>query len=87
MLLFSLDQLTTEQQAQDVADRLVDEAIEASTAQRNKRNKIRTVEAKIKRVQKKCIVMQWNKPIEKLKTSFNMLEEMRGELDVQMWGI
>ena len=87
MFLFSLDQLTTEAEAEKVADRLVDEAIEASTANRNKRSKIRTVEAKIKRVQKKCIVMKWDKPIEKLKTSFNMLEEMRGELDVQMWGI
>tara|TARA_R100000234_G_scaffold36847_1_gene21840 strand:+ start:12272 stop:12535 length:264 start_codon:yes stop_codon:yes gene_type:complete len=87
MLLFSLDQLTSEQQAIDIADRLVDEAIEASTAQRNKRRKIRAVEAKIKRVQKKCLVMQWSKPIEKLKRSFEMLEEMRGELDVQMWGI
>ena len=87
MILFSLDQLVDEQMACQVAERLVDEAIDAVEATRNKRRKIRLVESKIKRVQKKCVVKKWTQPLEQLKDAFTMLEECRGELDVNMWGI
>ena len=87
MILFSLDQLVDEKAAEVIAHRLMDEAIEATTATRSKRRKIRSVEAKIKRVQKKCVVMKWSKPLIILIEGFNLLEEVRGELDVQMWGI
>ena len=87
MILFSLEDLTSEKQALAVAERLLDEAIEASTANRSKRQKIRKVENKIKKVQKKCIVKKWQAPLKTLQEGFDMLEESRGELDVNMWGI
>ena len=87
MILFSLEDLTSEKQALAVAERLLDEAIEASTANRSKRQKIRKVENKIKKVQKKCIIKKWESPLATLQKGFEMLEESRGELDVNMWGI
>ena len=87
MYLFSIEDLKTEKDAVDVAERLMDEAIKASCSLRGKRQKIRVVSAKIEMVQKKCVQKKWGKPLELLKSGFEMLEEAKAELSVNIWGI
>ena len=87
MTLFSLDELTSEKEAIAVAERLLDDAIDASEASRGKSQKIKRCKSKIMRVQKKCIVKNWKKPIETLRRGFDMLEEASAELNVNLWGI
>ena len=87
MTIFILGDITTEAQAIKIALELVDEAIDASEAQRRKRQKIRSCMSKIKRLTKKCTTRKWSKPIKDLKESFQLLEEHIGELDVNLFGI
>ena len=87
LYIFDLEDITTEQIAVDVADRLVMEAIEASNASRRKRQKIRTCEAKIKMLQQWCKVKKWAQPVSSLRKSLDSLEEARAEMDVSLWGI
>jgi len=87
LTLFSLDELTSEKEAIAVAERLLDDAIDASEASRAKSQKIKRCKSKIMRVQKKCVVKNWKKPIEILKRGFDMLEEASAELSVNLWGI
>jgi len=87
MYLFSIEDLRTEKDAVDVAERLMDEAIKASCSLRGKRQKIRVVSAKVAMVQKKCVQKKWGKPLELLKSGFEMLEEAKAELSVNIWGI
>ena len=82
MYLFSIEDLQTEKDAVDVAERLMDEAIKASCSLRGKRQKIRVVSAKIEMVQKK-----WGKPLKVLQSGFEMLEEAKAELSVNVWSI
>ena len=87
MVLFDLDDITSEKIALATADDLVKEGIEAANAQRGKRMKIRTAMAKIKMLNSWCGVNKWREPIKRLKKSFNTLETCMAELDVNLWGI
>ena len=87
MILFDIEDIVTEDEALAVAERLECEAIKASEAMRGKRKKIRMVESKIKMLQKRCVSKRWESPIKSLHSTFDMLEESRGELDVSLWGI
>ena len=87
MYLFSIEDLQTEKDAVDVAERLMDEAIKASCSLRGKRQKIRVVSAKIEMVQKKCVQKKWGKHLKVLQSGFEMLEEAKAELSVNVWSI
>ena len=87
MVIFDLDDITDAKVAQQAADGLVVEAIQASEATRRKRQKIRACTAKIKMLVKLCRVKKYDQPIKTVKKSFEMLEEERGDLDVNLFGI
>ena len=86
-MIFDLEDLVDEQTAQDAADRLVIEAIVVSEAQRRKRQKVRSCTAKIRQLVKLCRVKKYDGPINTVRKSFEMLEEERGEMDVNLFGI
>ena len=86
-MIFDLEDLVDEATAQKAADALVVEAIAVSEATRRKRQKARSCTAKIKMLVKLCRVKKYDKPIETVKKSFEMLEEERGEMDVNLFGI
>ena len=91
-MIFDLEDLTDETIAQAAADALVVEAIVASEANRRKRQKVRSCTSKIKRLVKLCRVKMatdraYGGPIKTVKRSFEMLEEERGEMDVNLFGI
>ena len=86
-MIFDLDDIVDETIAQDAADKLVVEAIVASESTRRKRQKVRSCTAKIKMLVKLCKVKKYAGPINSVKKSFDMLEEERGEMDVNLFGI
>ena len=86
-MIFDLEDMVDEATAQAAADRLVVEAIDVSEATRRKRQKIRSCSAKIKTLVKLCRVKKWDNPIATVKKSFEMLEEERGDMDVNLFGI
>ena len=86
-MIFDLEDLVDEPTAQKAADDLVVEAIVASEATRRKRQKVRSCTAKIKMLVKFCRVKRYDEPINTVKKSFDMLEEERGEMDVNLFGI
>ena len=86
-MIFDLEDLTDETTAQDAADRLVVEAIAVSEATRRKRQKVRSCTAKIRMLVKLCRVKKYDGPIDTVKKSFEMLEEERGDMDVNLFGI
>ena len=86
-MYFDLDDIKDEVMAQAAADDLVVEAIVASEATRRKRQKIRSCSAKIKMLVKLCRVKGYHNPIKTVQKSFEMLEEARGEMDVNLFGI
>ena len=86
-MIFDLEDLTDEATAQKAADDLVIEAIAVSEATRRKRQKVRSTTAKIRMLCKLCRVKKYSKPIETVKKSFDMLEEERCEMDVNLFGI
>ena len=86
-MIFDLEDLVDEAHAQKAADSLVVEAIAVSEATRRKRQKVRSCTAKIKMLVKLCRVKKYDGPIETVRKSFDMLEEERGEMDVNLFGI
>ena len=87
MIIFDIQDVTTEAEAQAVADRLSCEAIKASCALRNKRRKIKVVTSKIECLMKWCVRNKWDAPLTGLKSDFETLEEASSELNVNVWGI
>ena len=86
-MIFDLEDLVDEPTAQKAADDLVVEAIAVSEATRRKRQKVRSCTAKIRMLVKLCRVKKYDGPIATVKKSFEMLEEERGEMDVNLFGI
>ena len=86
-MIFDLEDLVDEATAQKAADALVVEAIAVSEATRRKRQKVRSCTAKIRMLVKLCRVKKYDSPIATVKKSFEMLEEERGEMDVNLFGI
>jgi len=86
-MIFDLEDLVDEATAQKAADDLVVEAIAVSEATRRKRQKVRSTTAKIRMLVKLCRVKKYSDPIKTVKKSFEMLEEERGEMDVNLFGI
>ena len=86
-MIFDLEDLVDEATAQKAADDLVVEAIVVSEATRRKRQKVRSCTAKIKMLVKLCKIKKYAGPVNTVKKSFEMLEEERGEMDVNLFGI
>ena len=86
-MLFDLDEIKTDADANECAEQLIVEAIKASEANRRKMAKIRSCSAKIKMLVKLCTTRGWADPIKKVKKSFEMLEESKAEMDVNLFGI
>ena len=61
------------------------QAIEATEAITNKRNKIIRAEADIKMVMKLCVVRKWQEPMKRLQQMLDRLGEAKAELQVNLW--
>ena len=86
-MLFDLDEIKTDADANECAEQLIVEAIKASEANRRKMAKIRSCSAKIKMLVKLCTTRGWSGPVKTVKKSFEMLEESKAELDINLFGI
>ena len=86
-MMLDLDDINNETDAKAAAEELIKEAIDASEATRRKRNKIIACMAGIKRLMKWCRAKKWDVPVKQLKKQFHVLEEARGEDDVNIFGI
>ena len=86
-MIFDIDDIIDEPTAKACAETLVREAIVASEATRRKRQKIRACTAKIRMLSKVCRHLKFDAPINTMKKSFDMLEEERGDMDVNLFGI
>jgi|TARA_R100000687_G_C6357014_1_gene121588 hypothetical protein len=80
-----LEDINTEEQAMAVVPELEVEAIEATEAITNKRNKIIRTEANLKMVMKLCVVRKWQTPMKRLQVMLDRLGEARAELQVNLW--
>ena len=87
LYILELDALDTEDKAIDVADKLVVEAIEVCNSMRGRSRKIRSTRSKIKMVVQYSRTKKWVKPIEKLKSSLEMLEQTSSEDSMNLFGI
>ena len=87
MVIFVLEDITSEKLAMAVANQLMDSAIEASEAGRGKRKKIRNCESKINKLHKKCIINKWQTPLTFMGNCLKVLEDARSEADVGLWTI
>jgi len=80
-----LEDIKDEQMAIDaVADCEID-AIEASEALSNKRNRISRAERDIKCLIKLCIVRKWTEPMKALQSMLDKLGEAKSEMQVNLW--
>ena len=86
-MMLDLDDINDEKEAAAAAEELIKEAIDASEATRRKRNKVISCMAGIKRLMKWCRAKKWNIPVKQLKKQFHILEEARGEDDINIFGI
>ena len=80
-----LEDIKDEQMASDaVADSEI-EAIEASEAINNKRQRIMRAERNIKMLMKLCILRKWQDPMKALHSMLDKLSEAKAELNVNLW--
>tara|TARA_Y100000296_G_C5014084_1_gene176590 strand:+ start:312 stop:569 length:258 start_codon:yes stop_codon:yes gene_type:complete len=80
-----LEDINTEEQAMAVVPELEVEAIEATEAITNKRNKIIRTEANLKMVMKLCVIRKWQTPMKRLQVMLDRLGEAKAELQVNLW--
>jgi hypothetical protein len=80
-----LEDINDEVQAMAAVSGLEVDAIEATEAITNKRNKIIRAEANIKMVMKLCVVRKWQDPMKRLQQMLDRLGEAKAELNVNLW--
>ena len=80
-----LEDIKDEAQAMAAVPDLEVQAIEATEAITNKRNKIIRAEADIKMVMKLCVVRKWQEPMKRLQQMLDRLGEAKAELQVNLW--
>ena len=80
-----LEDIKTEKDALDAVEDCEIEAIEASEAISNKRNRIIRAEHNIKMLAKLCMLRKWQTPEKKLQSMIDRLAEARTELQVNLW--
>ena len=61
------------------------QAIEASEAMNNKRNRIQRAERDIKMLMKLCLLRKYKSPMEALQSMLDRLGEAKAELQVNLW--
>tara|TARA_R100001530_G_scaffold36879_1_gene28599 strand:- start:95 stop:352 length:258 start_codon:yes stop_codon:yes gene_type:complete len=80
-----LEDIKDEVQAMKEVPELEVQAIEATEAMSNKRNKILRAEADIKMVMKLCVVRKWKDPMNRLQQMLDRLGEAKAEFQVNLW--
>ena len=81
-----LEDIKNEAEASAVIPELECQAIEATEALSNKRNKIQRAERDLKCLQKLCIVRKWKAPQDALQSMLDRLGESKAELsNVNLW--
>ena len=87
MTFVDLDDVTKLDEAKDLAEELMDEAIDASEATRRKSMKVRACQAKMRRLAKKCVRKKWHSVPKMMKKDMEMLEDCKAELNMDIWNI
>tara|TARA_R110002096_G_C14488220_1_gene714389 strand:+ start:688 stop:954 length:267 start_codon:yes stop_codon:yes gene_type:complete len=88
MTIFDLDDIQSEKDAQAVCDELVKEAIQATNSMRNKRNKIKRCESKIKMFTAWCGANKWRVGMKQLQNQFRLMAAAKEDGgDLNMWEI
>ena len=85
MVVIFLDELTDEAAVEAVIPKLTNQVIEATTAIRNKRRKIASVEVQVRQVQKLCAVNRWLECQKDIDSMLTSLENARAEDTVNLW--
>ena len=85
MVVVFLDELKTEADVTAIVPKLTNQVIEATTAIRNKRRKIASVEVQVRQVQKLCAVNRWLKCQQSIDAMLSSLETARAEDTVNLW--
>tara|TARA_R100001443_G_scaffold1969_2_gene6786 strand:- start:8527 stop:8784 length:258 start_codon:yes stop_codon:yes gene_type:complete len=80
-----LEDVKDETQAMNAVPELEVQAIEATEAMVNKRNKINRAEADIKMLMKLCVVRKWKDPMNRLQQMLDRLGEAKAEFQVNLW--
>ena len=80
-----LEDINDEQQALDAVAECEIDAIEASEAISNKRNRIMRAERDIKMLMKLCMLRKWKAPMDALQAMLDRLGEAKAELQVNLW--
>ena len=80
-----LEDIKDETQANDAVENCEIQAIEASEAISNKRNRIMRAERDIKCLMKLCILRKWKAPQDALQSMLDRLAEAKTELQVNLW--
>jgi len=80
-----LEDINDEQQALDAVAECEIDAIEASEAISNKRNRIIRAERDIKCLMKLCMLRKWKSPMNALQSMLDRLGEAKAELQVNLW--
>ena len=80
-----LEDIKDETQAMNAVPDLEVQAIEATEAMSNKRNKINRAEADIKMLMKLCVVRKWKDPMTRLQQMLDRLAEAKAEFQVNLW--
>ena len=85
MVVIFLDELIDEAAVKAVIPKLTNQVIEATTAIRNKRRKIASVEVQVRQVQKLCAVKRWLASQLEIDNMLASLENARAEDTVNLW--
>ena len=80
-----LEDINDEQQALDAVAECEIDAIEASEAISNKRNRIIRAESDIKCLMKMCMLRKWKAPMKDLQYMLDRLGDAKAELQVNLW--
>ena len=80
-----LEDINDEQQALDAVAECEIDAIEASEAISNKRQRIIRAERDIKCLMKLCMLRKWKDPMDALQAMLDRLSEAKAEMNVNLW--
>ena len=80
-----LEDIKTEAEASAVIPELECQAIEATEAISNKRNRIQRAEADLKMLMKLCVVRKWQGPMKALQYMLDRLTDAKADLQVNLW--
>ena len=85
IIMLYLEDVKDEAQALDAVGDLEIQAIEASEAITNKRNRIIRAERDIKMLAKLCLLRKYTAPMKALQDMLDKLGEAKAEMQVNLW--